>query len=399
MGIVAVAIGGMFSAVLLARSLSISNFGIHSALVSIMVLLATTGDFGISSALVYFIPKIKSKQKYSRFLSMAFWFQLSITLILGVIIMVLNKPLRSLLVPDSTAIHFVWVALLILVSSVNGFVQAIIRAKRRFLIVTLMQFAESVGKLLILTYLYLQHILTIETALIAAMFAIIVSITIGFSNEYKHIKLIFPLKQFKELFKFAKWIGVQRIFTTISSRVDVILLTSLSTSFYAGIFSAASRITMLFVILAGSINNVISPRFSSFKSRFSVKDYLKKLFLLETGLSFLMLLVAIFIPNIISLVFGPKYQSAIPVFRFLSIAMIPYLFTSTITNSLIFFFKETNFAMKVSAIQVFLIITLEVILIPHYHALAPAISLLVVNSFSLLLVGQKLVKLLNKKSL
>ena len=385
------ALVGMFFAILLARSLSVSDFGIHSALVTVVVLLAITGDFGISSALTYFIPKTKTK--YSQFLSVAFWFQFMITFGLVTVVLILNRPLRALIIPDSTISQFVWVALLILTSSLNGFAQGILKAKRQFLGVALMQFIESIGKILVVVYLYLQNMLTVETALMAVTLAMIISATVGLSKEYKHIKLIFPRTQLKGLFSFAKWIGVQRVFNTIFSRIDIILLTSLSTSFYAGIFSVASRITILFVILAGSVSNVISPRFSSFKSRLNVREYLKKVFIMEAGMALIMLIVAVSAPTIINLIFGVKYQSATPVFRLLTIAMIPYLFTTTIMDSLIYSFKKTGFAMKVSMFQVFLVILLNVILIPHHNALAPAISLLVINISSLFLVSYKLKKL------
>lgn len=391
------ALGGMLFAILLARSLSVSDFGIHSALVTLMVLLAIAGDFGISSAIIYFIPKIK--RKYNEFLSMAFWFQLSITSALIVFALILNNPLRNLIIPGSTIPQFFWVAALILISSMNGFIQAILRVKRNFMVVALMQSVESLGKFLIIAYLYFQNTLTIKTALMAAVLSMIVSVMIGFYQGHVKIKFIFPKTQFRKLFNFAKWIGVQRIFNTIFSRIDVILLTSISTSFHAGIFSVASRITMLFVILTSSISSVVSPRFSSFKRRINIKRYLKKLYLLGAGISAIMLLIAIFIPGIVNLIFGDKYQAAIPVFRLLTIAMIPYLFISMITDSLIYSFKKTNFVMKVSLLQVFMVIFLNIILIPHYNALAPAISLLVINILSLFIVGHKINRLVHKTSM
>ena len=188
---------------------------------------------------------------------------------------------------------------------------------------------------------------------------------------------------FKHLYSFAKWIAFSRVFSVLFSKIDIILLNILANSFDAGIFAAASRITLLFSILVSSLNSVINPRFSEFDSRIKVVTYIKKLTLFIAGICVLMLFCVIFAEPIIGLVFGEKYLLAIPVFRYLTIAMLPFLFSLITTPAIIYTYNKPDFFAKLTAAQVISIVILEIILIPRLTFYAPVIALGLTNVFTL----------------
>jgi len=188
---------------------------------------------------------------------------------------------------------------------------------------------------------------------------------------------------FWNIFHFAKWIAVSRLFTVMISRIDIILLNLLAGSYAAGIFSAASRVTLLFAMAAAGLGTVINPRFSSFDSNSKILTYGKKLLLLVTGVAVSMILVSFFAAPIITLVYGQNYLESITVFRYLILAMIPFLFTIISNSTLVYAFNQLTFYTKMMAIQTTIIVVVDLLLIPWLGYNAPAIALFTSNIFVL----------------
>jgi len=386
------AFGGAFFTIILARALSPDNFGLFSALWALGILLASLGDLGISAALINFLPKVKDDKK--AIISLTFWLQLASALLLG-LITINFLFLRQTIIPGSTSGQYLLLGFLVAILIVEAFIQNIFTAERKFIITTFLQATDSLVKLTIVTVLFFKGGLKIETAIIAAIVSATLVMIVGLFREFKNISFVFPKIYFRKIIKFTKWIALTRVFSVAVSRIDVILLTSLSTNFQAGIFAAASRIALIFTLLASSLGNVTAPRFSSFVNHDDTKRYLKKLFAFALLLTFGMLITTIFARPIISIVFGDKYLAAIPVFQFLTIAMIPFLFTLVTVNPLIYYFNQPKFIAKITIIQVLLLITLDFILIPRYGALAPTISLGISNLFLFAITGIKVKQLLS----
>jgi len=165
-------------------------------------------------------------------------------------------------------------------------------------------------------------------------------------------------------------------------------------SFSAGIFAAASRIIFVFALVVSSLGSVVAPRFSGFTKRAQTIAYLKKLFTLVSLVSVVMLLVVLLAKPIILLVFGAKYLTAIPVFKALTIALIPFLFSLVTSNPIIYTYGQPDYFAKVTMVQVVILVALDILLIPKLGAMAPAVSIGVSNMVMLVLGGMKLKKLL-----
>jgi len=93
-------------------------------------------------------------------------------------------------------------------------------------------------------------------------------------------------------------------------------------------------------------------------------------------------------------VFGAKYLTAIPVFKALTIALIPFLFSLVTSNPIIYTYGQPDYFAKVTMVQVVILVALDILLIPKLGAMAPAVSIGVSNMVMLVLGGMKLKKLL-----
>lgn len=389
LGIIAVA--GMVFTVITARALNPALFGVFSALNALVGLISSVGDLGISSALVNFIPKFPNRRNI--LISVTFWFQIVVTSILT-LLLISAGLIHNLIVPGSETIHFVIIGFLTGSYVLQGFALGIFNAEKKFFQASFIQGFDSVLKLTIVATIFFGGRLNIELALLANLISCFLSLIYGFYGEFRNIRPIFPREQMAEIFQFSKWIALSRTFSVMVSRVDILLLNLLAGGFQAGIFSAASRITLLFALLVSSIGSVTAPRFSSFIHKSDIKKYLGKVTILVGTVSLLMIVTIIFADPIVRLIFGPKYIQSIPIFQALTLAMIPFLLGVITTTPLIYSLNQPKFTSRITILQVLIIIGLDLVLIPRFQALGPTISLAIANTTTLILSGWKLYSLL-----
>lgn len=390
-GLGTIATVGMIFTVITARAFGPTLFGIFSALNALVTLLSSMGDLGISSALVNFIPKVADSR--SVLVSVTFWFQIAVSIIIALALMAVGlKP--DLIIPGSKPVHFVVIGFLTAFYVLQGFAVGIFNAEKKFFRSSFTQGLDSVVKLVIVSALFFDKNLNIELALVANVISCFLSVIYGLGRELKSVRPIFPRAQMKQIFHFAKWIALSRAFSVMISRVDILLLNLLSGGFQAGIFSAASRIALLFALLVSSIGSVVAPRFSAFTSKEDIKRYLKKVSLMVGGISLLMIFSVIIADPLVRIIFGEKYLASIPVFRALTIAMIPFLLSVVTSQPLIYSFNQPKFFSYLTIIQVITIVGLDLLLIPRFQALGPTISLGIANTLVVILSGWKLYSLL-----
>ncbi len=390
-GLVTIAVAGMIFTVITARALDPALFGVFSALNALVGLLSSLGDLGISSALVNFIPKFPNRRNI--LISVTFWFQITVTSVLT-LLLISAGLVHNLIVPGSETGHFVIIGFLTGFYILQGFALGIFNAEKKFFQASFIQGFDSVLKLTITAAIFFGGHLNIELALLANLISCALSLVYGFYGEFRNIRPIFPREQMAEIFRFSKWIALSRTFSVMISRVDILLLNLLAGGFQAGIFSAASRISLLFVLLVSSIGSVTAPRFSSFINKSDIKKYLGKVAILVGGVSLLMIITIIFADPIVKLVFGSKYIQSISIFQALTLAMIPFLLGVITTTPLIYSLNQPKFTSRITILQVLIIIGLDLVLIPRFQALGPVISLGIANTITLILSGWKLYSLL-----
>lgn len=390
-GSAGMAAGGMVFTILMARSLDPAQFGIFSALTATVILLASIGDFGLSSSLINFLPKLPNNRK--EIISVIFWSQLTLAIILASLLL-LASSFKDVFIPGSTLIQFIAISILVFVYIMEEFPMAVLQADKKFVPVAIFRLIDSFIKVTILSLLFIGSKVTIELGIAATFVSAGMVAFLATRMEIKNIRPFFPKVYFKKIFHFTKWIALNRTFGVAVSRVDIILLTALSSPFAAGIFSAAARFALVLTLIVSSLGNVTTPRFSVFNNKQQIKNYIKKLLGLITLIVFAAAILAIFAKPLILFVFGSEYSQAIPVFQALTVAMIPFIYSIATTGPLIYSFNKPNFVAAVTIIQVTILIVLDLILIPIYGVFAPPIALGASNLLVLIITGLKLKYLL-----
>lgn len=385
-----VALAGVVFTILLARVLEPESFGVFSSLSAIVGIMASLGDLGIGSALINFIPKTNNRQTL---VATSFWFQTIIAAFFALFIS-LAFFMNNKIVPGSFPVQLILAGILTGVYVLNQYAISLLKAEKKFFQAALVQSIDSIGKLSLVFLLFYASKLNISLALTANIISVIVSTVYGLKYEFNRLPLIMPKLYLKRIFKFAKWIGLARVFGVAVSRIDIILLNLMHSSFAAGIFAAAGRIGLVFALVVSALGSVVAPRFSGFTTKKQTLTYLKKLTILTVGLSLLMLVFVFFSKPIILLIFGLKYSASIPVFKWLTIALIPFLLSIVTVTPIIYTYNQPKFFAAITIIQVITMIILDILLIPKMGAMAPAVSIGVSNMIILILSGFRLKKLL-----
>jgi len=379
-GLGVTAIVGFIYTVVLARTLGPEKFGIFSAITALIAIIYSLGDLGIASAIINFIPKLKEKRQV--LINTGFWFEFVVGLII-LIIFCIFSIFHNQIIPGSLTDQVFLAGFIAFNYLLINYAQAIFTAERKFLTYSFSQIIDAGVKITLVFILLSSSRLSISTAFIANIVSTTFALLITFSKELFRIHWQFDKPVFSQIFHFAKWMAVSKIFSVFTTRVDIVLLNLLLGSYQAGIYSAASRITLFFSLLISSLGSVVNPRFSSFDTKEKTIGYMKKLILLIGAISFLMILSALLAHPIINIVFGKKYLDSIPVFQMLTLSMIPFMFTLITTPALMYSFNQPSFIAKLTMIQVTIMISLDLLLIPILGAFAPVIALGVGNIITL----------------
>lgn len=375
-GLGVTAVLGFVYTVIMARILAPAQFGVFSALVSLIAITFSLGDLGIGPAIINYLPK--HREHGDKIVQTAYWFQCLVGLVAILLFWSLAK-FSGLLIPGSTPEQFVLIGSLIFNYILVNFAQSVFTAERQFLKFSISQIIDASTKIILVFVFFRLGELSISTALLANFVSSALALVITFWGYLWKIKTSFDKPIFFHLYEFSKWIAVSRIFSVFISRVDVILLNLLASGFQAGIFAAASRVTMLFALFVSSLGTVINPRFSALESKSEARKYIKKLIILVSFISCFVLLTVYFSDQIISIVFGQSYRSASIVFRLLGLSMIPFLFTVITTGVLLYTFNQSRFYAQITALQVSLIIMIDLLFIPRLGVYAPVLASTVSN--------------------
>lgn len=391
-GLGATAVIGFIYTVILARVLGPNSFGVYSAISALATIVYSLGDLGITAAIINMLPK--KIHPRSAVINTSFWLQ-SIIIVVAIAFFLFVSIFNKFVIPGSLSTDLLLAGALAVNYLFIGFAQGVFTAERKFWSYSASQVVDSGIKIAIVFAIFKLNRLTIGTAIAANVLSTFLALLITFGSELMRIKLTISRNIYQEIIKFSKWIAVSRLFSVFISRIDIVLLNLLATSYATGIFSAASRVTLLFALMVSGLGSVVNSRFSAFDTKEKVVSYVKKLMLFISGISVLMLTCVILAAPIIGLVYGPEYLEAVPVFQGMTVAMIPFLFSLVTTPAIIYTYNRPDFYAFIVGLQVTLIIALDIALIPRYTYFAPVIALGVANTLVFIISGLKLKSFIN----
>lgn len=375
---------GFVYTLFVARALSVENFGIFSAAVNLVIILISFTDLGVSTGVVNFVAEKlgKGDVKGSReYIKASVVVRVVFTLIVSTILVIFAKFISPTLFATQETTVTYWVAVISLTLGLPMLFLAILQGQKKFFASTLTEnslFAFRLAATAVFIYFWG---LTIGNSLFSYALGGLAGTIVGILLVgRKFIGAKPKVDVYSKLMRFSGWIGVNRIITSVSGRLDVAMLAVLLGATPTGFYSIPSRLAGFIVVLTSSFAGVLAPRFAGFSDVESEKKYLVKAsFALIPIIVGIIVWILIAEPFIVIL-FGEKYLPAVPIFQALSAAMIPFVLTVPSVSAIVYSMKKTVFIGAFSFFQIAAIFLGNLFLIPKFGAIGPTITVGVVNT-------------------
>lgn len=382
-------LGALFY-IFLARFLGPSQFGLFVLSVATMTLIGDSVDFGTNTGLVRFVSANlnANRDKALKFLKLSLEFKLAVwffVLILGLLLspfiaqFIFKK--EELTIPLRLVMLGVGGALLL------SYATSALQAFQRYITWSLINISTNFLRIVIIFSLFYFGQLNLLNGL--SSYIILPFFGFSLASLFLPLKQIFKVKEersvAKEFFNFNVWVGIFTIIAAVSARLDTFLTARLLSSHELGIYGAASQLVQIVPQLITALGVVAAPKFASFTNNKDMISYLKKFQLLVLGIAILGLMTIPASYFVIPAIFGIEYLSAIGPFIILLIAMLIFLMSVPIHNSIIFYFGKPNFFVWVSIGHLLIISSLGYVLITNFGVIGAAVTVLVGTIFNLLL--------------
>ena len=383
--------GNIFSAFLgfvftlvVARSLSVSDFGIFSAAVNLVVILSSITDLGISTGAVNFVAENEAKgdkDLVNKYIKASTVLRFEATLIASLLVIFFAKYVaNTFLITDkvNVAILTSLVSLSLALPMIFPF---ILQAKKKFVSSIISDNSLYLTRLVFtFGFMFLAKV-TIENSLLAFIIGGVVGTIVSvFLIKPDFLKSKPEKEVYTKIIKFSGWIGVNRIISSISGRLDIQMLAVLAGATATGLYSIPSRLAGFVVVLTSSLSGVFASRLASFGNKEEEKKYIVKATLSLLPIVAGLILWIIVAKPFILVLFGENYFDSIPVFKALVAAMIPLIFTAPSVSAIIYGMKKNVYIGAFSFFQLAAIFLLNLVFIPKYGAIGPTITFGITNT-------------------
>lgn len=373
---------GMLFTLLIARALTANEFGVFSAVNNLVYILIPITDLGTTSGLVRFVAELETKGKIGlslKYIKAAFVFKLLMFVAISALAILFAWPIATKLLVSNDISSTYWVLLISLGMFLPSFIPAVLQAKKQFLKSTLVDVSYAAGRVLFIFPFLLGGLTLVESFQAFALTGVLSFFVIAIIYGFGFMRGKPTNKTYKNLLQFSGWLGVNKMISTLASRIDVQILAIMSTAVSVGYYSLAVKLAFFVSFLSASFSAVLAPRLASFGNAAAEVQYLKKSALPLIPVSMGIIIWAIFARPFI-VIFGEQYLPAVDVFRVLLISMIPFLFTVPSVTAIIYAMKEPKYIGRFSIFQLLLVVILNVLLIPSIDVFAPAITFGVINT-------------------
>lgn len=376
--------------IFLARFLGPSDFGLMTVSIATLTMIADIVDLGTNTGLVRHVSAHlnSEKEKAFRFLKLGLEFKVLIwllVLLIGFLAApfiaenifgktVLTTPLRLVMVGVGGA-------------SLFSFATSALQSFQRYFIWSLVNISANALRLILILVLFSAGSLNLSSGLITyiAMPFFGFSVALLFLPIGKIITVRNETSVAGHFFRYNFWVAAFTIIAAVSARLDTFISARLLSSFQIGLYGVATQLVSVVPQLDGALGVVAAPKFASFQNDQQMLTYFKKLQLLVFGLAFLGIIILPLAVYLIPIIFGQQYAQAIPAFIFLSLAMLVFLISLPVHNSIIYYFGKPDIFVWVSIGHLLIIGIVGYFLILNFGIIGAAVTVLSGMLFNLLI--------------
>lgn len=373
--------------ILFSRVLGPIGFGAFSVAFSLTQLVSRLGDAGIGVSLLRYVAGVyKSDPKKA---AAALYFSAQIKLIIALIAVIIGvffgatigREWLNLSDPRFATIGITLAAVIIFYE----FAVLAFQSIQKFTQAALLNAVQAGLKLAVAVVLLTWFTPDAYLGYILYGIAPIAAIILGwmlFPSAYQRLIAI-PAEVKKALLHTAKYTAVATIALAVADHYDILMVQSMLTEFETGIYSAASRITLIFIMFGFSAGTVLNARVAGYKKLADMKNYFNKALLAALGCLALTPLLLLFASPLVMLASGPAYIPAIPALRLLLIATTITLATVPFI-ALFYTLDHPKYFLISGLLQIIVLIGGNALLIPALGIEGSAMAKIIMRTIVLL---------------
>jgi len=383
---------GYFTRIILARGLTVEDYGLFFAVFSFVSFLLFFRDLGLGSALVKHLAEFKAKKQFNEIktgIFSVFFSLLILSAIFGLVLYLLAPILAENYFQDARAetILYFFIAY-ILFSALFMFIGNIFQGLQKIKIFSLM---EPIRCALVVGIIF--FLIKWDYGILAPVMAYTLSWLIVFVIFLPFAWSIISFLKYKvqnmpqitkQLYVFGIAIALAQIGAKVIARIDTLMLTYFTSLTDVGIYNVVQPTALLFLFFSSSITPVLYPLVSELWAKKDKKRLTEGIGLLHkysfilTMPAFLTMLV--FSSLFIKITFGEKYVVGSLTLQIL-LAGILFLLVATVNNTVLSAIGKPSAVTKSFIIAAAINFVLNLILIPllgiNGAAIATSVSYLI----------------------
>lgn len=316
---------GILKTVVLARLLTPAQFGIFGIAFLVLGVLEMITETGVNVIL------IQENKKIDDYINTGWIVSIVRGVIISILIIIFTPPIVTFFnSPESKNILY----LTALIPLLRGFINpAVIQYQKNLQFGNEFKFRSVIVFVEVAASVVIALITKSENALVWGMVcSVITEIIMSFVIIKPRPKFKFDFAKLKNMINLGKWITGAKVFDYLFAHLDDIVVGKLLGAYSLGIYQQSYRITSLPVIeISESFQRVTFPHYSKMiENKESIKStYLKTLTYTVCLVVPFALILYLFPTQIIILVYGSGWLSAVPVIKVLAIFGV----TKTLANS------------------------------------------------------------------
>jgi len=379
-------LGVFFSAFfvyLLVRVLSPAEYGVFSVLFGVAYVLSPVLEFGTTATIYSYLPTLihtNNPLKY-RLIKSIFFYQSFFAAIVIAVLCIIFPTLDLYFFKTHVPSWELWiVALSILFFIWQNFLTNILLASKKVIEMNIYVNISNALKTLIIIVLWISGYLTLGSLFVT--FGIVGPIIFYFfvyTYNRKHlvhfIKAPIVKDDIRLRYTFTYFFATQ--FNNFGLRMDLFLLSYFRSKEEVGYYGLAQKIILTIIATIVSITQVISPSFTSIKTRRDVFPHIKSGALYMLVPTALFLFLAILPDWIFQMFFTTKFQSALIITRQLALPFTLLPFISLLNLFLLYTIKKPKYILAVNILLFVIISVGSYMYIPVFGYMAPIISIFV----------------------
>lgn len=371
------------ASILLARVWGVTTFGILNSLFGLASLAVGLTDFGITITVIRLLVKYRHTDtgRYQFLVTLVPVIEAALGLVI-VAIALFGAPLiadRYLHASAETA-AVRWILLGAAGVSAAAYARVLFQAHQQYL----WNACLALGDMVLRTAGMVAASLvfhTVEAVALAYCLASMVTLVVGSVVAARRFSPLpgvrFPFKRetMQQFFHFGKWVAVTLILNTLLVRLDVVLLTALSTSAQVAIYAVSFQLSLGAAIATNSFNMILLPRAGSVRTRAELRQYVNQALTLSSVVACGIVLVFLFAEPLVTLFYGSAFRDAVPILRVMLAGYLFFAFSYPFIL-LVYALDRPDLVTRADTAHVILLVAGDWLLIPFFGAMGPALLFL-----------------------